>query len=304
MLCVVLVALLRRGGFEVGLFDGRVAGVVAMGLLIGAVVGALRVDANGPNSSTGRTLLLWLGRGALTVGGALACGSLGGYLGLSIGTSVAGGPDFKGSPSPGAGFAAVIVLAGATVIGAGLGLGIGFFVSMLLNLRRGLVWIQVPLAMVGYGVVLLGIFLMSDAMAPVPQPVPVVDTARPIPAKPKPSKEPAPGTAASALDADPAWKPADTFADAVKTYGGLIYPGSRASQVPIMDQNEMFVLASGDSFAQVATYYRARLQVRHDLSDHLVGTAPVTDGKTAFVGVTVRDGLTFVSLTCGKAAPP
>lgn len=228
---------------------------------------------------------------------------------MNLGLGVISGPDFKGSPSPGAGFAAVIVLMIWVGGGAASGVGTGLVVCGLLSLKRQLVWFQIPLAMIGYGLVALGGYQLTTfpSAPPPPSSGPVAMKPATGPSKAKVPAKPAipqPSESALKLAANPEWQPAESFPTAVAAYGPLIYPGGRASHVPLSEQNEMFVIASGDTFDQVAAYYRARLQVKHDLSDRLIGTAPVADGKTAFVGVSVQDGLTFVSLTCGKAAPP
>lgn len=102
----------------------------------------------------------------MVLGGSFAFAGLGGYLGVQIGLQIVNGPDFKNSPSPGAGIGAVIVFLFVAVIGAVVGASVGYLASFLMSRVPALKWVQIPLAILGYGIVIAGIVSLYMVLSP------------------------------------------------------------------------------------------------------------------------------------------
>ena len=102
-----------------------------------------------------------MARGLINLGGALALGFGGGYLGFLVGLTILGSESIHNSSSPGAAIAGVIMFGLSTLAGAVLGAATGYGVFRLMNLNPKLIWIQTPLALFGYGAVMFGMFQLA-----------------------------------------------------------------------------------------------------------------------------------------------
>lgn len=102
-----------------------------------------------------------MARGLVTLGGALAFGSGGGYIGFLLGLGILGGESIHNSSSPGAAIAGVIIFGLSTVVGAVMGAVMGYGVFRLMHQNPKLIWIQTPVSLMGYGVVIFGLIQLA-----------------------------------------------------------------------------------------------------------------------------------------------